>query len=205
MKRVYLSGPMAGLPEHNFPAFYAHAEQLRAIGYDVVNSADLNPEPGKSWEDCLRTDIRELCSCDTIALMPGWERSKGANLELHLAHRLGMEVMHLPLAFDLLAHLRRQAEWSERTFGPGGRVQGVCDHIRKELVEVEAEGGPLSEWVDVIILGLDGAWRSGATPEQIAVAIMAKQRKNELRNWPDWRTADPSKAIEHVRSVEVVS
>lgn len=203
MKRVYLSGPMAGLPEHNFPAFYAHAAELRAAGYDVVNPADLNPEPGKTWEDCLRTDIRELCSCDTIALMPGWERSKGANLELHLAHRLGMEVMHLPQQFDLVAHLRRQIEFSERTFGPGGRVQGVCDHIRKELVEVESAGGPLAEWVDVIILGLDGAWRSGATPEQIVAAIAAKQAKNETRRWPDWRTAAPGKAIEHDRTADV--
>ena len=38
------------------------------------------------------------------------------------------------------------------------------------------------------------------TPEQIAAAIVAKQTKNELRKWPDWRTADPNKAIEHDRS-----
>ncbi|MFZ2541677.1 MAG: dATP/dGTP pyrophosphohydrolase domain-containing protein [Gallionella sp.] len=203
MKRIYLSGPMSGLPGHNFPAFHAQAAQLRASGYIVVNPAETDHN-GKSWEDCLRTDIKELCTCDTIALMPGWERSKGANLELHVAHRVGMEVIHLPLAFDLVGHLRHQAEWSERTFGPGGRVQGVCDHIRKELIEVEAEDGPLAEWVDVIILGLDGAWRSGATPEQIVAAIAAKQAKNEARRWPDWRTAEPGKAIEHDRTGETV-
>ena len=129
--------------------------------------------------------------------------SKGANLELHVAHRLGMEVMHLPLQFDLVQHLRRQAEFSARTFGPGARVEGVCDHIRKELVEVEAAGGELAEWIDVIILGLDGAWRSGATPEQIVAAIEAKQAKNERRRWPDWRTAEPGKAIEHDRTADV--
>jgi hypothetical protein len=58
----------------------------------------------------------------------------------------------------------------------------------------------LSEWVDVILLALDGAWRSGASPEQIAFAIAAKQIKNESRKWPDWRTAEPGKAIEHVRA-----
>jgi len=200
--RVYLSGPMSGLPEHNFPAFHAHAQLLRAAGHDVVNPADLNPDPGKSWEECLRTDLRELCSCEAIALMPGWERSKGANLELHVAHRLGLEVIHLPLQFDLVAHLGRQAAFSERTFGPGRRVAGVCDHIRKELIEVEESGGALAEWVDVIILGLDGAWRSGATPDQVAAAIAEKQAKNEARRWPDWRTADPGKAIEHVRAAD---
>ncbi|WYX26509.1 dATP/dGTP pyrophosphohydrolase domain-containing protein [Achromobacter xylosoxidans] len=102
-------------------------------------------------------------------------------------------------AFDFVAHLARQAEFSVRTFGPGARVAGVCDHIRKELIEVEASGGDLKEWVDVIILGLDGAWRSGATPQEIIAAIVAKQAKNEARTWPDWRTVDPTKAIEHDR------
>ena len=105
--------------------------------------------------------------------------------------------------FDLVAHLRRQIDFSGRTFGPGARVQGVCDHIRNELAEVEADGGPLAEWVDVIILSLDGAWRSGASPEQIVAAIVAKQTKNEGRRWPDWRTADPGKAIEHDRTADV--
>ena len=204
MTRVYLSGPMAGLPDHNFPAFHATAAELRAAGYDVVNPAELD-NAGKTWEGCLRTDLREMCTCDAIALMPGWEGSKGANLELHVAHRLGMQVIHLPVAFDMIAHLRRQAEFSARTFGPGPRVEGVCDHIRKELEEVEAEGGPLAEWVDVIILGFDGAWRSGATPEQIVAAIVAKQTKNEGRRWPDWRTAEPGKAIEHDRTADAAA
>lgn len=108
--------------------------------------------------------------------------------------------------FDLVQHLRRQIEFSERTYGPGDRTAGVCDHIRKELREVQddaAAGLPtLGEWVDVIILGFDGAWRSGATPEQIVAAIVAKQTKNEGRKWPDWRTADRGKAIEHDRSEE---
>lgn len=203
MKRVYLSGPMTGIPDNNFPAFHEYAALLRAAGYEVVSPAEIQ-EAG-TWELCLRADIRELCTCDTIALMPGWERSNGANLELHVAHRLGMEVMHLPQRFDLVTHLRRQIEFSERTFGPGSRVSGVCDHIRKELIEVEAEGGPLSEWVDVIILAFDGAWRSGASPEEIVTAIVAKQIKNEGRKWPDWRTATPGKAIEHDRTADKVT
>lgn len=196
--RVYLSGPMSGIADNNFPAFHERAAQLRAQGFDVVSPAEI-PEAGGTWELCLRADIRELCTCDAIALMPGWEGSNGANLELHIAHRLGMQVMHLPPVFDLVAHLRRQADFSERTFGPGARTSGVCDHIRKELVEVEESGGSLAEWTDVIILALDGAWRSGASPEEIIAAVVAKQTKNEGRRWPDWRTADTGKAIEHVR------
>lgn len=102
--------------------------------------------------------------------------------------------------FDFEAHLHRQREWSERTFGPGPRAKGVVDHIRKELAEIEADPGDLNEWIDVVILALDGAWRSGAMPREIISALVAKQTRNEGRVWPDWRTADPDKAIEHDRS-----
>ena len=104
--------------------------------------------------------------------------------------------------FDLVAHLHRQREFSERTFGPGKRINGVTDHIAKELIEVRDSGGDLKEWIDVVILGLDGCWRSGATPDQIVEAIVAKQTKNEGRTWPDWRTVPADTAIEHDRSRE---
>lgn len=97
-------------------------------------------------------------------------------------------------------HIAVQKAFSERTFGPGPRTKGVIDHIRKELVEIEADPTDLGEWVDVIILALDGAWRCGATPQQILDAVAAKQAKNRRRVWPDWRTADPDRAIEHDRS-----
>ncbi|UNJ22077.1 pyrophosphohydrolase [Microcystis phage vB_MweS-yong2] len=103
-------------------------------------------------------------------------------------------------AFDLIAHLHRQRAFSEKTFGPGARTKGVIDHIRKELAEIEAAPADIEEWVDVIILAFDGAWRAGWEPERIVEAIVAKQTKNEARQWPDWRTADPEKAIEHVRT-----
>jgi hypothetical protein len=95
-------------------------------------------------------------------------------------------------------HLANQREWSERTFGPGTRLLGVLDHIRKELIEIEENPTDVEEWVDVIILAFDGAWRAGWEPQQIIDAIKAKQAKNELRTWPDWRTASPDVAIEHV-------
>ncbi|AWG49633.1 Protein of uncharacterised function (DUF550) [Mycobacteroides abscessus] len=97
------------------------------------------------------------------------------------------------------AHLCRQREFSLNTFGPGARTNGVLDHIAKELDEIRAAPQDISEWVDVIILAFDGAWRAGWEPQQILDAIVAKQSRNEQREWPDWRTADPEKAIEHVR------
>ena len=97
------------------------------------------------------------------------------------------------------AHIDRQRVWSENTFGPYPRLAGVIDHIRRELVEVAESGNDLSEWVDVLMLAFDGACGSGASSQAIIDAFMAKLEVNQARTWPDWRTADRSKAIEHVR------
>ena len=96
-------------------------------------------------------------------------------------------------------HLEKQRDWSLRTFGPGSRLHGVLDHIRKELREIEDDPTDVGEWVDVIILAFDGAWRAGWEPQEIIDAIKAKQAKNEVRTWPDWRTMSQDEAIEHVR------
>ncbi|HGN0596516.1 TPA: dATP/dGTP pyrophosphohydrolase domain-containing protein [Pseudomonas aeruginosa] len=114
-----------------------------------------------------------------------------------------LKVLH-GTGFSFEQHLHRQREFSERTFGPGPRAAGVIDHIRKELREIEEAPGDLAEWIDVVILALDGAWRTGATPAQIIDALVAKQAKNEARTWPDWRTAPADRAIEHDRADEPV-
>jgi hypothetical protein len=93
MKRIYLSGPMTGMPDHNFPAFNAETARLRQIGFDVVNPVELNPDPDSTWQECLRRDLAALLTCDAVALMPGWQRSQGAHLEIHVAHRVGMDIV----------------------------------------------------------------------------------------------------------------
>lgn len=93
MKRIYLSGAMTGIPEHNFPAFNAEAARLRALGFDVVNPVDINPDVSTSWHECMRNDLAALLTCDTIALLDGWQGSAGAHLEMHIAHRIGMGIV----------------------------------------------------------------------------------------------------------------
>lgn len=111
---------------------------------------------------------------------------------------------------DLKQHLIRQMVFSRATFGPGARTEGVLDHIKREMKEVLDSNGSAEEWVDLVILSLDGLtreiWAGGnyEIPADYAAAeavdcILRKQARNERRDWPDWRTADPDKAIEHVR------
>ena len=106
------------------------------------------------------------------------------------------------MRLDLVRHLHRQIAASKRNFGPDtgdARLLGVVKHIEKELGEIRQEPRDITEWIDVIILGFDGAWRAGYTPEQIVSALIAKQTLNESRQWPDWRTAPAGEPIEHVR------
>lgn len=87
---IYLSGPMSGLPEENYPEFRKVARQLYEKGYEVINPADLN-HSDKKWEACLRVDIAELMKADTVALLKGWQESRGAILEIAVAKFLGMQ------------------------------------------------------------------------------------------------------------------
>ncbi|MBD8099849.1 DUF4406 domain-containing protein [Pseudomonas fluorescens] len=93
MKRIYLSGPMTGLPDLNFPAFASMTDSLRAGGHTVTNPGELNPDGG-TWNDRMRLDIAALMECDTVATLPGWQESKGAQLEVLIAHHLGMTVVN---------------------------------------------------------------------------------------------------------------
>lgn len=116
---------------------------------------------------------------------------------------------------NLEEHLKRQFAFSRATFGPGERRAATLDHIRKEIAEVEAADGDSAEWVDLVILSLDGLMRqlawAGRDPRHdpgvdptvvtrtVCAMVLGKQTRNEQRQWPDWRTADPDKAIEHIR------
>jgi hypothetical protein len=89
---VYLSGPMTGIEEFNFPAFHSAATDLRAKGFEVISPAEIE-HPIQTWEACMRNDIRELMRADKVAVLPGWEKSKGAKIEVQLASALGMDII----------------------------------------------------------------------------------------------------------------
>ena len=91
-RKVYISGPMTGIENLNRHAF--------AWGEAQVISADLTPvnphtlcDPSWDWHRCMRADVTALCACDALLLLPVWEKSNGAQLELHIAHRLGLVVL----------------------------------------------------------------------------------------------------------------
>jgi hypothetical protein len=90
--RIYVAGPMTGVDGFNLPAFAWSTERLTAAGYDAVNPGRHGVNPGYMWEDYLRRALLDMLTCDGVALLPGWEESRGARLEVDVAVRLRMPV-----------------------------------------------------------------------------------------------------------------
>lgn len=100
------------------------------------------------------------------------------------------------LSEPLAEYLLRQQDWSRRTFGEEKRTGGICKHIRKELDEIVEDPSDYREWIDVVILGLDGFWRHGGSIEEVQKLLQEKQDKNFAREWP--KPASEDEAVEHV-------
>lgn len=93
-KRVYIAGPMTGYPDCNFAAFHAAAERLSAAGWKVFNPAEnFGGRKDLPREAYLRLDLAVLAQCDAIAMLPGWEDSRGAKLEYLVARELGCTII----------------------------------------------------------------------------------------------------------------
>lgn len=117
MKKLYLAGPMRGILEFNFPAFHAAAARLRAEGFEVFSPAEKDNERhgtdiskgnmtgdetiatqqhGFNLREALGLDLAYICAeADGVALLPGWENSKGARAERAAAEALGLEIIVL--------------------------------------------------------------------------------------------------------------
>jgi hypothetical protein len=105
---------MTGRELFNFPAFDYATAQWRDAGWDAVSPADItrafwrrefgeefdpsSTDPriaagGDIYNRFLREGVRALADCDAIALLPGWEKSKGVAKELTVARVLGLSIM----------------------------------------------------------------------------------------------------------------
>lgn len=115
--KIYLAGPMRNIPEFNFPAFHAAAAKLRAEGYEVFSPAERDnkkygtdmskdndtgdedlaaKQHGFSLREALAADLAWICAeAEAIALLPGWQASRGACAEFETANALGLKFIYL--------------------------------------------------------------------------------------------------------------
>src|SRR5258707_199138 len=115
--KVYIAGPMRGISQFNFPAFVAATIKLRAEGHEVFSPAEhaisihgkdfcdnnfsgdeseIEKSLGFDRRKLLAADLNWIChEADAVALLPGWETSKGALAEMATALALGLEIIKL--------------------------------------------------------------------------------------------------------------
>ncbi len=115
--RIYLAGPMRGIPEFNFPVFYQAAARLREQGHEVFSPAERDnlahgtdisqgnitgdenlaaAKHGFSLREALADDSQWICRyADAIYLLPGWQHSRGATAERALGIALGLEIVEM--------------------------------------------------------------------------------------------------------------
>lgn len=94
--KVYISGPMTGLPEFNFPAFHAAEDAVRALGHEPLNPARaMNGETHHPRWAYMRADLKMVCDADAIYQLPDWHKSKGARLEAQVADEIGLRFVTL--------------------------------------------------------------------------------------------------------------
>ena len=98
-RTIFLSGPMTGIPDHNYPAFHRAARFLREQRHEVYSPAEY-PHEGPLEDFPLEKAEADyavfiLTRADTIALLPGWGKSLGVARERALADERGLDVLHL--------------------------------------------------------------------------------------------------------------
>lgn len=94
MPKAYLSGPMSGIKDYNFPAFHRVAERLRQDGTEVFNPAEsFDGDTELPYTTYMKADIEAILSCDFVVALTGWETSVGARLEVMVALGIGLPVI----------------------------------------------------------------------------------------------------------------
>lgn len=96
MTRIYISGPMTGVPGLNRGAFADAARGLRSEGLEAVNPHEIGDALGidTSWLGYMREDIKALMDCDAVLALEDWQQSRGARIEVRLAIALGLPVYY---------------------------------------------------------------------------------------------------------------
>lgn len=135
--RLYVIGPVTGMPGKNRAAFEDARDKLAAMGHRADTPHVLVPD-GATWEQAMRTSLNRLTQprrggaplYDGVARLPGWRESKGAALEDEVARACGIRIMDL-------------ADWLDPSApAAAGAANGAampCLNVAKLRVEVEVD------------------------------------------------------------------
>ena len=140
-QNVYISGPMTGYIEHNYPTFNRAAAILRGLGYTVLNPAEhFGGDHHRGRSEYLRADLKDILQNATaVCLLPGWEGSPGSILEVAVAYNIGI------LDYCVIDFLEGTVEWLPVD-------EGVRDWLPEQVVPAKSpdahalEGSEQPHW-----------------------------------------------------------
>lgn len=94
---LYIAGAMSGYPGYNYPEFEAVRQALEAVGYTVLSPTDAEKENDsvshQEWDWYMRKSLAMVLESGGVATLPAWENSRGARLEVTVAHGLSLLVL----------------------------------------------------------------------------------------------------------------
>lgn len=97
--KIYIAGKVTGIEAQAKIKFKEAKEVLKREFADeidlIVNPMELPHQHDKSWISYMRECIASLIQCDTIALLPNWKDSEGAQVEFGLAKNLGFRIIYI--------------------------------------------------------------------------------------------------------------
>lgn len=97
--RLYVIGPVSGVPDLNRRSFEGARRELEGAGYEVVIPHDVVP-PDTTWDLAMRLSIAEMMCCDAVAMLDGILRSDGAMIERDLCRRIGIDCLTVAMWCD---------------------------------------------------------------------------------------------------------
>lgn len=182
--RLYIAGPMTGLPNFNYPAFFEAEEQLRALGHEPINPARVSGEdldaaldrangnqgrPTHTWEYYVKEGLKSLLTADGLVVLPDWQGSRGARLEVDTAAKLSMPLYilregRLRPRIQVIAtsgYARSGKDSIGQVFVRNGWIRAAfADRIREALLTLD----PLVEGDQrVAALIAEHGWEAGKT------------------------------------------
>lgn len=111
-RTIYLSGPMTGLPEFNYPRFHEVTQKLREKGHIVYNPAEFPHHGSFPIRQAFAEYTAFICNrADTMVMLDGWHGSKGAKAEHALAENCNLDIIYPTHSDeDLISHLSEPAD-----------------------------------------------------------------------------------------------
>jgi hypothetical protein len=164
----YISGPMRGIPDFNYPLFNEVAASLREAGFKVLNPAEnFDGDQTLSISDYMYQDLCQLMGADVVLMLPGWQDSEGARVEYMVAKSLGLDIR-----FHGAASASEPAEMEASRIVRNGERQAVYGHPADDFRRTAAM------WS--VTFGVE------VTPLQVAIA-MGQLKMSRLIGTPGHR------------------